>query len=284
MKNYTDLACELITDFKTDKAILEFGCFSEIIKIDSAKKEKYYGKPKGEYYTLSCDNLFNFSPIVVDYMAHQLSLYIKPKIENLTHKNTNNILVACLGNGNMVCDSLGNEVFNHLITSEQSFTQNTVYAINPSVYGKTNIASTTHIQAIINKISPDICIIIDALCTQSISRLASCVQVCDNGILVGGAVNRGNAIAINKKILGVPILCIGVPLVVRIESLFNEFINGLTDDCDFDETNFYRKYKNIIVTPKNIDNLVNQSARLIATALNSSLLGISPKEQEILSF
>ena len=284
MKFYSDLASELISvNFKTDKKNLEYGCKSELIKIDSAKKMKFYSKPYGEYYTLSCENLFYLAPIVTDYLAQELSKYLKEKIYKLTHKKQNKILVACLGNENMVCDSLGKEVFKRLITCEQALTLNKIYAINPSVYGKTNIKSSEHIQAITDKIKPDICIIIDALCTQSISRIASCVQVCDSGIMAGGAVNRSSASLLNKKSLGVPTLCIGIPLVIRIESLFNDFICNLTSDCNFDEDEYYFKFKNVIVAPKNIDALVNQCAILLSRALNSALLGFNKKEQELLN-
>ena len=284
MKNYTDLACELAcSNFKTEITKLDFGCYSEYVKIDSAKKSAFYNKPKGEYFTLSCENLFNTSKIVCDYLSNQLSTYLKEKFVKLTGKNKNKILVACLGNDNIVCDSLGKEVFNRLIVGEaQSF--NTLYAINPNVYGNTNIKSVDYIFAITKKIKPDICVIIDALCSQSISRLASCVQVSDSGILAGGAVSRSNATLISKKTLGVPTLCIGVPLCVRIESLFNDFFDTLTTLENFDEEGYYFKYKNVIVTPKNIDFLVNQSAKLIAGALNKSILNLTKKEQELFTF
>ena len=285
MKHYTDLACEITpSGYKADVNELEFGCKSECVKIDSSKKATCYGKPFGEYYTLSCENLFYLSPIISNYLSQQLSKYLQEKIKQLTHKKNNKILIACLGNDNYICDSLGAKVFDSLVVGKNYFTQNTLYAISPNVQAKTNIKSVDYVLAVVKKIKPDLCIIVDSLCAHNITKLASCVQVCDSGVLAGGAVNRENAVLLSKKTIGIPTLCIGVPLCVRIESIFNDFFNELVTMQNFDEDDYYYKFKNVIVAPKNIDVLVNQSAELISKALNSALLGLSIKEQGILKF
>lgn len=285
MKFYTDVASEIVSNkFKVEERKLDYGCTSVQIKIDSVKKSQFYGKPKGEYFSIFCDNLFYLAPIVSDFIAEELSKYLKSKIYKLTKKKSNKVLVACLGNGNLVCDSLGQKVFEKLIVCRQNFNDNTLYAINTNVYGKTNIKSVDYIKAIVNEICPDICIVLDALCSQSITRIASCIQVCDSGILAGGAINRTDKILISQKTLGVPTLCIGVPLVVRVESLFNEFISNITSEELLEEDELYTQYKNIIVAPKNIDILVKQSASILAQAINSAVLNLSKKEQEKLTF
>ena len=284
MKNYTDVASEIITTKnKNAEKQLEYGCKSVLIKIDSAKKEQMYNKPRGEYYSIFCDNLFYLAPIVTDFLAKELSIYLRKKIQKLTKKSEYKVLVACLGNGNIVSDSLGEKVFEKLIVSNQNFSSNSLYAISTGVFGKTNIKSVEYIEAIVKKIKPDICLVVDALCSSSISRIGSCIQVCDSGILAGGAVNRENHILISKKTLGVPTLCIGVPLVVRIESIFNDFIGTLTNQ-ESDEDDLYSRYKNVIVAPKNIDILVKQSSTLLSQAINSAVLNISKKEQEMRTF
>ena len=283
MKYYSDVASELISNtFKRCEKELEYGCKSVLINIDNQQKQKFYDKPFGEYYTLECDNLFYLSQVVTDYMADCLALYIQNKLQKLTKKQDNKVLVACLGNGKIVCDSLGEKVFNKVIASNQSFTSNSLCAINPSVYGKTNIKSVDYIEAIVHKIKPDVCVVVDALCSHSITRIGSCVQVCDSGIFAGGAVNRGVDAVISKKSLGIPTLCIGVPLVVRVESIINDFIQTLSSEDMGDEENLYFHYKNVIVAPKNIDFLVNQSADLIAMSINKAILGLTKQEQEML--
>lgn len=289
MKYYSDVASEFNINFKKSKNFkvnfekeLDYGCKKTIINIDSSAKSIMYAKPKGEYYSLECANLFYLAPVVLDYMAQELSEYLKAKIKKMLNKNSYKALVVCLGNGNMVCDSLGAEVFEKLIISNQSFTENTIYAIQPSVFGKTNIQSVEHIEAVCGKIKPDICIIVDALCSLSISRIGNCVQVCDSGILAGGAMNRSNNTIISKKTLGIPTICIGIPLVVRLENIFNEFVSNLTSEDCFDDEGIYSKFKNVIVAPKNIDEIVKQSAYLISTALNLAILNLEKDEQELL--
>lgn len=281
MKFYSDVANELISNScKRDETKLDYGCTQVIIHIDSVKKEKLFGKPKGEYFTLECSNLFALAPVVMEYMIENLAKYLQKKINDMLKKEEYKVLIVCLGNDNLVSDSLGAEVFDNLIVSHQSITNNVLYALKPSVYGKTNIKSVEHIQAMVKKLTPDICIIVDALCAKSISRLGTCVQVCDSGIVAGGAVNRGVDMILSKRTLGVPTLCIGSPLVVRVENILNEFMQDLSD-IDVDDDNLlFGKYRNVVVAPKNIDEIVKQNGYMIASALNYAILKLNVDEQD----
>lgn len=281
MKYYTDVASEITPE--KDKRItknLDFGCVQTLININNERKQKLYDKPRGEYFCLECQNLFTLAPIVCEYMQNILADFLKEKVQELAKNNSCKVLVVCLGNQNFCSDSLGSKVFEKLIICNQRFCNNTMYACKPEVYGKTNIKTQDFVQAIVKKVQPNLCVIVDSLCSKSITRLGSCVQVCDSGMVAGGGVNPDSKMILDRKVLGVPTLCIGVPLVVRVENIINEFLEALSDSDIDEQENMYIKYKKLIVQPKNIEDLVRINADIIAGALNFAILGLDSEEQK----
>ena len=69
-------------------------------------------------------------------------------------------------------------------------------------------------------------------------------------------------LALDEKTLGVPVLALGVPLVVRADTLFEGRQQGL------------------FVTPKDIDGIVKASAMLLSRELNQALHPRLPKEMK----
>ena len=157
-----------------------------------------------------------------------------------------------------------------------------VSAIAPGVLGTTGIETMEVISGIVEKIKPKLIIVIDSLCSKSIERISSTVQISDTGIVPGAGVgNARNEISINT--LGIPVIAIGVPMVVEVATIavdaIDSFIEKLQNDVK--SNNYLNKLKeeykyniikevlvpkeyNLIVTPKEIDDLIENMKNVLA--------------------
>ena len=283
MSIYSDIAVECVNSmFKRKENTLDYGCYESVIKIDSTRKQNEYNKPKGEYYLLDCPNLHKLAPIVYEYIIMQLSSYIKCKIANLLKKPAYKILVCCLGNENLVSDSLGCKVFDKIISSVgENENENTLMSIKTSVYGKTGIKTADFIKSISEISNADLVIVIDALCSSSISRIGTSIQVTDSGIVAGGAMGASGKL-INAQFLHKPTIVIGIPFVVRVETIIKEVLSNLSDNDLEDTKTISAKSHGLIVTPKDIDSMVELGSYIIASAINNAVLDLDINEQRLL--
>lgn len=283
MSFYTDIAFEAVNSSFAKKANdLEYGCTESIVKIDNYKKEKLYNKPKGEYYLLDCPNLNSLAPVVYEYIIEQVASYLRHKINSVTNKDNYSVLVVCLGNENIVSDSLGSEVFSKLITTTyDNEYSNSLQAIRTSVFGKTGIDTATLTKGITNLTNPDVVLLIDSLCSVSINRIGTSIQISDTGLVAGGAIGRQGKL-INAPFLKCPTLAVGIPFVVRVETIIGEVLNALSDTILEENKTLDNKCRNLLVAPKDIDNMVELGSYLIASAINLAVLDLSIEEQRLI--
>ena len=164
-----------------------------------------------------------------------------------------------------------------------------VSSIAPGVLGTTGIETMEVIKGIVENIKPKLIIVIDSLASKSIERISSTVQISDTGIVPGAGVgNVRNEISINT--LGIPVIAIGVPMVVDLASITNDCINifienlqkkALSNDFlnELKTKDNYNEIKealnvgkyNMIVTPKEIDDLIENMKNVIAKGINFAL-------------
>ena len=138
------------------------------------------------------------------------------------------------------------------------------------------------IKGIVENIKPKLIIVIDSLASKSIERISSTIQLSDTGIVPGAGVgNKRNEISINT--LGIPVIAIGVPMVVDVATIASDsidiFIEKLQNDGESNE--YLNKLKNedkygmirealipkdynLIVTPKEIDDLIENMKDVVA--------------------
>lgn len=122
------------------------------------------------------------------------------------------VLVVGLGNREVLGDSLGIEVTNKVIATNQYqdfLTIPKIALFNPSVTEKTGINSYKLIEMVVDDIKPDIIIIVDSLATKKEDYLNSAIEINNTGIIPGSAINAAREI--NEKSFHIPILSIGVP-------------------------------------------------------------------------
>ena len=161
-----------------------------------------------------------------------------------------------------------------------------VSAVSPGVLGTTGIETVEILKGIVDNIHPKLIIVIDALASRSIERISSTVQIADTGIIPGAGVgNTRKELTINT--LGVPVIAIGVPTVVEAatiaadsldlfiqkvqqEAKSNDFLNSLQEENKYEmikEVLVPEDY-NFIVTPKEIDELIENMSSVVARGIN----------------
>ncbi|MDD6478792.1 MAG: GPR endopeptidase [Oscillospiraceae bacterium] len=232
--------------------------FTEIISDTAARK---LSKPKGRYITVEFDSIEKLA----DY--DELTTGIVNSVKKLLPEGTDDILLVGLGNSDITPDALGPLVMNKILATRhisRSLANSIglkglkkVSVLTPGVLGKTGIETAEIIMATVEKIKPSAVITVDALAARKPHRLCNTVQLTDTGISPGSGVNNSRK-EISQKTLGVPVISIGIPTVVDI----SKYKFGVYEECKFSGK------ENMIVTPKDIDNLITKSSLLLASALN----------------
>ncbi|MGN1123474.1 MAG: GPR endopeptidase, partial [Eubacterium sp.] len=128
-----------------------------------------------------------------------------------------------------------------------------VSSISTGVLGDTGIESAEIVKGVAKQINPSCVIVVDALAASSAQRLGTTVQLSDSGISPGSGVGN-HRYEISRKTLGVPVVSIGIPTVVS---------TALISNNAEDETLF--------VTPREIDRVIEQGAKLIGMSINVCL-------------
>jgi spore protease len=98
--------------------------------------------------------------------------------------------------------------------------------------------------------------------STTLSRLGKTIQFSNTGITPGSGVgNHRNKI--DRDSLGVPVIAIGIPTIVDSNTL----IYSLTDS----ERESIVDNSNMIVTPYDIDLIIERASRLLALSINCAL-------------
>ena len=268
----------------------------ERVKITSEEAEKIIQKPIGTYVTIDVKDLKVAEEEEIQAAANCVAKELKIIID--THIDSKGeILVVGLGNIYVTPDALGPKVVNeievtrHIINYMPEYAKEgarKISAISPGVLGTTGIETVEILKGIVDNIHPSLIIVIDALASRSIERISSTVQISDTGIVPGAGVGNVRS-EISKKTLGVPVVALGIPTVVESAVIVNDsldlFIGKLQDEGksndyfnELKEKDNYEEIKNalmpneynLIVTPKEIDELIENMSQIVAAGINNA--------------
>ena len=207
-------------------------------------------------------------------------------------------MIVGLGNLYVTPDALGPkvvpeiEVTRHILEyMPKAMPEDTrpVSAISPGVLGITGIETMEILKGVVDNVKPKLLIVIDALASRSIDRISSSIQISDTGIVPGAGVENKRK-EISQKTLGIPVIAIGIPTVVDLATVTNEcidiFIENLQEKAmsndylnKLQERDNYEDIKealvpkdyNMIVTPKEIDKLIENMSKIISKAINMAM-------------
>ena len=303
----TDLALEARESYGEDdirirgvkiqeEADTEREIYTTVVKIETENGAKAMGKPVGTYITLEAPNL---SSPDEDY-HREVSAEVASHLKQLMGENMGAVLIVGLGNREVTPDALGPNVVNNLHITRHIFrefgkvspdgeNEPWVSAIVPGVMAQTGMETLEIIQGVVKETKPDAVIVIDALAARSTRRLNRTIQITDTGINPGSGVGNHRQ-GINREILGIPVIAIGVPTVVDAATIVNDTMENLVEAMDQTEEmkqlggvmgtlNKAEKHQMIrelispqlntmFVTPKDIDDTVKRLSYTISEGLN----------------
>ncbi|SHI70703.1 GPR endopeptidase [Lutispora thermophila] len=269
------------------------------VRVEDEIGARLMGKPVGNYITLEIPRLKEKD---IDLMEDVSRALAKELIKLIKLNDKSVILVVGLGNWNITPDSLGPKVVEKIMVTRHmreylpeqiDESVRSVCAISPGVLGITGIETSEIILGVVNKVKPDVVIAIDALASRKLQRVNTTIQISDSGINPGSGVGN-NRKELSEKTMGVPVIAIGVPTVVDAATMANDTIDMVIDNLIKEaknEKSFYEMLRNIdreekmalisevlspqmgslMVTPKEIDDFIEEISDVIADGLNISL-------------
>jgi len=283
---WTDLALEARGGMPINGMKLGSGIERTVVRIDSEKAAQELGRPMGTYVTLSCPQTMT---IALD-MRRALSRELAAAIAQMMPKTAKTVLVAGLGNRSVTPDALGPRTAEHVLVTRHMagclpqdvcLRLGSVCALAPGVLGVTGIETAEVLCGMTEHVKPDAVIAIDALAARSSSRICSTIQIADTGIAPGSGVGNHQR-ALSRETLGVPVIAVGVPMVVYASTIAADALGDLVRSgggSEGDEEKLSacvarvvsERLGDLIVTPREVDALVERMAGILAEGINLAL-------------
>lgn len=270
-----------------------------IVKILNESGSEKIGKPIGNYITMEIPEFTAYDGKMMSNSSEVLGKVLKDFLK-IQKKDT--VLVVGLGNIRVTPDALGPKVVENVMVTRhlsdvmpESLDESVIStcALSPGVLGVTGIETFEIIKSLVDKIKPSVVICIDALASQKTERVNRTIQISDSGINPGAGVNNFRK-SISKENLGVKVIAIGVPTVVHAYTIANDAIDMVLDSLIEKAEKgkeFYNMLKRVdknekrilikevldpllgemIVTPKEVDLMIDSLSKIIANALNIAL-------------
>jgi spore protease len=280
----------------------ENGIKVTVIDITSEEGSRALGKLPGHYVTIEVPALRKKDTDLQDRVATKFAQEFEDFLQKIGISPNAKALIIGLGNWNVTPDSLGPLVVENVLVTRHLFEMmpdqvspgyRSVSAVAPGVLGTTGIESSEIVQGIVEKSGPDLVIAIDALASRSLERVNTTIQIADTGIHPGSGIGNKRK-GLTRETLGVPVIAIGVPTVVYASTIVNSVIDmmhkhfqqqtnntgqilGMLDQLqDHERLELVKEVLNpvghdLLVTPKEIDQFIEDIANIIANGLNASL-------------
>ena len=261
-------------EFKEEK---RSGCDIQRLEIRDREGAEAYGKPEGRYITVTCGKIWEMDDERTDEVGEVLADELRAMSEYICKKEINpdfGVLVVGLGNSDITPDAIGPEtvkrieVTRHLHTLAPDLYSQLgsceISALAPGVLGQTGIETVELVRGAAENARPDLIVAIDALAARAVSRLATTIQLSDNGINPGSGIgNRRRAIC--RENVGRPVLALGVPTVVDSSTLVYDALSraGIGEISD-DLRRVLEEGREFFVSPKESDIIMKKVAVLLA--------------------
>ena len=276
------------------------------VEITNKQGEEACNKPIGKYVTIEVPGLRDDISAFYDSTRLALTKELKKFIDL---KKFHTFLVVGLGNRFVTPDALGPKVIDKLLVTRHLYDvlpeditneMHSLCALAPGVLGITGIETGEIIKGVSDKIKPDIIIAIDALASRKTSRISTTFQIADTGIVPGSGIGNKRH-ALNEETMGVPVIAIGVPTVIEAAAVANDaidmLIEAVRESCDknsemyksvstFDNDKRYDLIsellvpsgRDLIVTPKEVDTIIDEVSEIIAESINDAINGETAKK------
>ncbi len=266
------------------------------VTIRNSQGSRIMQKPEGTYVTIYSNELAVNHHGMIETLTELLTKHLQKFIQLPSLQEP--VLVAGLGNWKSTPDSLGPRVINQLMATRHLHGNvpdeilegvRPVTTIAPGVLGMTGIESSEIIHSIAKQVKPKLIIVIDALAAGDVSRIGTTIQISNTGIAPGAGVGNHRR-GINEQTMGVPVISIGIPTVVKARiiahNILEEFWNQLLQRPQLREVlqqlpppTIHRMMQNALepchnqleVTPKEIDDLMQNCSAILSRAITRVL-------------
>ena len=190
-------------------------------------------KPCGRYLSLS---------LTGDPSAEEaLSARLSEALAFFLGKVPRRLLVVGLGNRRLTADAFGPLTANGVEASgvipdeaRRAFGltgAHRVFVTSPDVAAKTGVERTRVAAAVASLTHADALLTLDSLATAECERLLAVVEITDTGTVPGGGVGA-RPLPLTESTLGVPVVSLGVPTVVRSGARCFTVLRGMEEALD----------------------------------------------------
>lgn len=239
-----------------------------VVELRTPEAAQRVGKPVGRYVTLDLGAVRRREKEGFRRACQTLA----EELAKLLPEGTGTVLVVGLGNRAITPDAVGPLAHDHLLVTRHLIEQmpeifggfRPVAAVSAGVLGTTGVESVELVQAVARALRPDCVVAIDALAAGSMKRLCTTVQLADTGIAPGSGVGNCRK-ALNRETLGVPVIAVGVPTVVDVNTLARDVLEE-AGKGDIEPEALGQS--GAFVTTRDIDERVAECAKLIGYAVN----------------
>lgn len=280
----TDLAMESNIGADWQTRTLENGIERTVVTIEDELAARELGRPKGMYVTLSCPQT-----MTIDLRTRTaLSEALAQELRAMLPGEAETVLVTGLGNRLVTPDALGPRTVERVLVTRhmdgclpaaEGEELKSVCAAAPGVLGVTGLETAEVLRGMVEHVKPDAVIAVDALAARSSQRICSTIQIADTGITPGSGVGNHRK-ALTRHTLGVPVIAVGVPMVVYASTIAQDAMALLTDGAPQEDEAYLadcvqrvvsEKLGDLIVTPRDVDALVERMAGIVAQGINMAL-------------
>lgn len=247
------------------------------VRIESEQASQRLGKAKGDYWTMMHPDLPRLEPEqrieIAQQIAQTLRLMLPPK---------GDVLVLGLGNRRMTADALGDRVVSGVLVTRHLKQDSSggirgVCALSPGVLGVTGMETAELARGLVDRLKPAALIVVDALAAMETDHIGTTVQLTDTGIHPGSGVGN-HRMGITRESMDIPVIAMGIPLVVYASTIVRDALQRmLSNESPAEEADEMadhlaaQTHSDLVVTPKNIDELVAGLADMLALSINCAL-------------
>ena len=246
------------------------------MRVTSGEGERISGKPRGTYVTVALGRPW----LLGDDELQEAEDLLADEIRKMSRamSGCRSVLVVGLGNRAITADALGPQTTDGLLITRhiklsdekvyESLAQLEVSALAPGVLGQTGIETLELVRGAVERVSPELVVVVDALAARGVDRLASTVQLSDVGLSPGSGIGNARR-ALDEQSLGVPVMAIGAPTVVNSATLVRDALElaGI-DEVSSELESVLENGRSFFVSLKECDVAVTELSGLIARALN----------------
>jgi len=254
----------------------ENGIILTEVLVENEEGAKLTEKPMGRYITLERE-MGTAGPEI----RLAISELLGEEIMRMLPGGEGPALVIGLGNRQVTPDSLGPKTVDGTLVTRHLYQElpdsvdermTSVCALAPGVLGVTGVETMELARSVVSAVKPRVVLCVDSLAARAYRRLGCAIQLTDTGIQPGSGVGN-HRMALTEETLGVPVIALGVPMVIYAATLARDAFECLSDaeEEDLDalaEELLGSEMSALIVTPREIDKLVEEVAGILSGAIN----------------